>query len=59
MTGRGDNKQPARSERGKAQAQEREARRADALRENLKRRKAQARLRREAGDGGASKPVRK
>ncbi len=52
MNGRGDKEQPAGPGRGRAQA--REARQAEALRENLKRRKAQARLRREAGGEGAS-----
>ncbi len=54
MTGRGDKEEPARSERGRAEAQDREARRASALRENLKRRKAQRRLREEAGADGSS-----
>ena len=51
MTGRGNKK-----ESGRTDARDRDTRRAEALRENLKRRKAQARLRAEAGgedDSGA------
>ena len=54
MNGREDKKQPARSERGRIAAQDREARQANALRENLKRRKAQRRGREEEGAGATS-----
>ena len=57
MNGREDKQKPAGSARGRADAEAREARRAEALRENLKRRKAQARGRDEnageAGTGGS------
>ncbi len=54
MSGREDKKQPARSERGRIAAQDREARQANALRENLRRRKAQRRGREDEGTGSTS-----